>query len=92
MKRSHTYKRARVGFFLTTNLAAPDLPPITGILRQGFRQVALRPNLIDLALDTKLIIECFSNFELMRAQIVILARWAKVNSELQSVTTQHQAV
>ena len=74
MKRSHNYKKCRGGLFLTTNLQPPQLPPITGILRQGFRQVALIPDEMPLALDTKLTIECFSNFELMRTQILILSR------------------
>ena len=74
MKRSHSYKKCRGGLFLTTNLQPPQLPPITGILRQGFRQVALIPDEMPLALDTKLTIECFSNFELMRTQILILSR------------------
>ena len=74
MKTSHGYRRSRGGFFLTTNLGPEELPPVTGILRQGFRQVTLNTASIEMALDTKLIIECFSNFELMRAQMVILSR------------------
>ena len=74
MKRCHAYKKCRGGLFLTTNLQLPQLPPITGILRQGFRQVALIPDDMPLVLDAKLTIECFSNFELMRTQILILSR------------------
>ena len=87
MKRSHSYKSATGGLFLTTSLSSEVLPPITGILRQGFRQVALRPTNLGLALDTKLMVECFSNFELMRAQILILSRYV-VNGLEHNITLQ----
>ena len=89
MKRSHRYKTATGGLFLTTSLSSEVLPPITGILRQGFRQVALRPSELGLALDTKLVVECFSNYELMRAQILILSRYVanglQLNTTLQAL-------
>ena len=74
IRLSREYKKNHGGFFITTNLKHPQLPPINGILRKGFRQVSFKPTEYDVALDAKLIIECFSNFELMRAQMVILTR------------------
>ena len=59
---------------VSTNLTYPELPHLTGVLRKAFRQISVLPQLSDCSIDVKLIMECFNNFELMRAQMRILIR------------------
>ena len=68
------FRKVSSSFVVSTNLVYPELPHLTGILRKTFRQISILPQVDDCSLDVKLIIECFSNFELMRAQMRILMR------------------
>ena len=61
-------------FFVTTNLDYPDIPHLTGVFRKAFRQISIPAKVDDCSIDVKLIIECFTNFELMRSQMMILIR------------------
>lgn len=63
-----------IGIFITTNLCQPEIPHLTGILRKSFRQMTIPDEVCSMSVDIKLIIECFTNFELMRAQMLILMR------------------
>ena len=62
------------GIFLTTNLSPPALPQITGALRKTFRPLSYVPRNMPLILDIKFVVECFTGFELLRAQVMILKR------------------
>ena len=74
IKGTSNQKKAFYQFILTTNLNQPEIPHLTGVYRKAFRQISIPQQLDDLSIDVKLIIECFTNFELMRAQMRILMR------------------
>ena len=61
-------------FVITSNESYPEVPHLTGVYRKAFRKITIPQNLYDLSIDVKLIVECFANFELMRAQMRILIR------------------
>ena len=73
-KQSSGQKKGFAHFFLTTNLSHPEIPHLTGVFRKAFRQIAITPEIENTSLDVKLIVECFTNFELMRSQMMILIR------------------
>ena len=73
-KQSSGQKKGIPHFFLTTNLSHPEIPHLTGVFRKAFRQIAISSEIENTSLDVKLIVECFTNFELMRSQMMILIR------------------
>ena len=69
-----SFRKVSSSLVVSTNLLYPELPHLTGILRKTFRQISILPQVDDCCIDVKLIMECFTNFELMRAQMRILMR------------------